>query len=206
MGRREENKARKLAALKDAGLAVFSSEGYDRATIEAIASGAGVARGTYYLYFDDKLALFEAIVTPWVDDLVELVASVSSALDEAADRPAVREIYEQMGLAIALQGLNHRAVILLAFREIRGSSEAGTFLRQQEARILEAVTGITEQARDRGLIDVEDPAIAVRVIVGAVERLTFEVLAGEGNALGDPQRIASGVVAMFSRALGVAGY
>ena len=38
MGRREENKRRKLAALKQAGLEVFAREGYDRATIEAIAA------------------------------------------------------------------------------------------------------------------------------------------------------------------------
>ncbi len=203
MGRREENKRRKRAALVDAGLEVFARDGYDRATIEAIAQGAGVARGTYYLYFDDKLALFQSLIIPWVDELVAVVDEVSQALDQAADRAEVRTIYEQMGLAIALTGLANRTPILIAFQEIRRSGEAGEFLRAQEARILDAVTGITEQARTRGLIDVDDSAIAVRVIVGAVERLTFEVLTRGDDALGDPTVIADQVVGMFSRALGI---
>ena len=42
----------------------FATDGFKKATINAIASQAGVATGTIYTYFKDKKRLFQAIVTP----------------------------------------------------------------------------------------------------------------------------------------------
>jgi AcrR family transcriptional regulator len=41
---------------------VFAKHGYHAAKIDDIVSAAGVARGTFYLYFEDKRAIFEEIV------------------------------------------------------------------------------------------------------------------------------------------------
>jgi AcrR family transcriptional regulator len=41
---------------------VFARRGYHAAKIDEIVASAGVARGTFYLYFQDKRAIFEEIV------------------------------------------------------------------------------------------------------------------------------------------------
>jgi AcrR family transcriptional regulator len=41
---------------------VFARRGYHAAKIDDIVAAAGVARGTFYLYFQDKRAIFEEIV------------------------------------------------------------------------------------------------------------------------------------------------
>lgn len=41
---------------------VFAKHGYHAAKIDDIVAAAGVARGTFYLYFEDKRAIFEEIV------------------------------------------------------------------------------------------------------------------------------------------------
>ena len=41
---------------------VFAKRGYHTAKIEDIVASAGIARGTFYLYFEDKRAIFEEIV------------------------------------------------------------------------------------------------------------------------------------------------
>jgi len=41
---------------------VFARRGYHAAKIDEIVATAGVARGTFYLYFEDKRAIFEEIV------------------------------------------------------------------------------------------------------------------------------------------------
>src|SRR5271156_4265462 len=41
---------------------VFAKRGYHAAKIDEIVAAAGVARGTFYLYFEDKRAIFEEIV------------------------------------------------------------------------------------------------------------------------------------------------
>src|SRR5262249_1795019 len=42
--------------------AVFLDQGFDAASMGEIARKAGVSKGTLYVYFDSKEALFEAIV------------------------------------------------------------------------------------------------------------------------------------------------
>jgi AcrR family transcriptional regulator len=53
-----ERRQQILAVARD----VFARRGYHAAKIEDIVAAAGIARGTFYLYFDDKRAIFEEIV------------------------------------------------------------------------------------------------------------------------------------------------
>ena len=46
----------------DAALTVFGESGFARAKIEDVARLAGVSKGTVYLYFDSKEALFREMV------------------------------------------------------------------------------------------------------------------------------------------------
>jgi AcrR family transcriptional regulator len=41
---------------------VFAKRGYHASKVEDIVAAAGVARGTFYLYFEDKRGIFEEIV------------------------------------------------------------------------------------------------------------------------------------------------
>lgn len=199
MGKREDNKRRKEQALLEAGLRAFTAEGYDRASIETVAREAGVARGTFYLYFEDKLALFKALVLPWTEALLGVVQQVDGAIDATEDPARLQGLYEGMAMQIALLGLQHQPVILLAFRELRAASEGGVFLRAEEHRLLEAATGMTAHAAERGLLQIDNPAVVTRMVLGAVERLTFDVLTGV--ELGPPLQVAAEVVGLFSRSL-----
>jgi AcrR family transcriptional regulator len=53
-----ERRQQILAVARD----VFARRGYHAAKIEDIVLAAGIARGTFYLYFEDKRAIFEEIV------------------------------------------------------------------------------------------------------------------------------------------------
>jgi AcrR family transcriptional regulator len=57
--RRPEARAEEIL---DAALEVFGRSGFDRAKIEDVARLAGVSKGTVYLYFDSKEALFREMV------------------------------------------------------------------------------------------------------------------------------------------------
>ncbi|MEM7053802.1 MAG: TetR/AcrR family transcriptional regulator [Pseudomonadota bacterium] len=60
----EQRQQRKHQQIIDAALDVFTRDGFAAARTDAIAEQAGVAKGTLYLYFDSKEAIFrEAIRT-----------------------------------------------------------------------------------------------------------------------------------------------
>lgn len=55
-------KAERRAHLLHCALEVFASKGYHAAAIADIIKQAGVARGTFYLYFESKRAVFEELL------------------------------------------------------------------------------------------------------------------------------------------------
>src|SRR5689334_14257986 len=61
-GRREQNKAENRTALLTAARAVFAEMGYGAASVRDIVRRTDLATGTFYNYFDDKDAIFRAVV------------------------------------------------------------------------------------------------------------------------------------------------
>lgn len=201
MGRREDNKRRKREALEQQGLALLRAEGYDRTSIEQVAAAAGVARGTFYLYFPDKLALFDALMDRWFTPVMGVVRDVGEALATARTPAEALEAYRGMAVGLAVVGLAHPEEVLVAFRESRQPGEAGRSLRRRELAILEAVVAFTEGAVARGLIHTTQPRLVSLVVFGAVERLFYEALVG--TDLGDPTATADEVLRLFGSALGL---
>ena len=67
--------------LLDAARHVFVTKGYHDAKIDDIAERAGVGKGTFYLYFEDKRAVFAELV----DGLFEKLATSILRVDVRAD-------------------------------------------------------------------------------------------------------------------------
>lgn len=199
MGKREENKRKKRARLEAEGLRLFLQEGYDRASIEQIASSSEVARGTFYLYFPDKRALFETLIDRWFILVVELLEHVAAGIAQTTDPEQALAIYEEMGTGLALIALTHQEEFLLTFRENRRPGEAGQLLRIREQQLLRLVGAFTEEAVRRELIQLENPTLTVLMIFGAIERIFYEFL--EGTPLGSAEEMGLTVVRMFGRAM-----
>lgn len=60
--RHERRKEARPGELLDAALALFVERGYAATRVEAVAARAGVSKGTLFLYFPSKEALFKAVV------------------------------------------------------------------------------------------------------------------------------------------------
>jgi len=60
---------------------VFAEKGYRAANVTDIVTGAGIGRGTFYLYFDSKQGVFLAIIEKYFSDLVEMLAENRKRLD-----------------------------------------------------------------------------------------------------------------------------
>ena len=82
VGRREQKKLANRRAILDAGLLVFSSIGYERATIMDVVEASGLSVGTLYNHFGDKDTIFAEIIGMLVRDVrAVLNASRSKAYD-----------------------------------------------------------------------------------------------------------------------------
>ncbi len=72
-------KSARPAELVDAALAVFVERGYAATRLADVARHAGVTKGTLYLYFDNKEALFKAMVR---DRIVAHLAATEQLVEE----------------------------------------------------------------------------------------------------------------------------
>lgn len=70
---RKRRKEARPSEIVEAGFAEFAEKGFHGTRLEDIAARAGVAKGTIYLYFDSKEALFEAAVRSRILPLLDKV-------------------------------------------------------------------------------------------------------------------------------------
>ena len=63
MSRVDDNKLQKKTRLMDTAYDLYTTQGIVKTTIEDIARKAGIAKGTFYLYFKDKYDLQEKLIS-----------------------------------------------------------------------------------------------------------------------------------------------
>ena len=84
---RENNKLKIREALFSEGLRLFSEKGLQHTTVSDIVQAVGIARGTFYNYYDDVQSLFEA-----------LIQSINNTIQEdiKSKRKAATSVYEYL--------------------------------------------------------------------------------------------------------------
>src|SRR5712692_3083745 len=145
-GRAEKSAARREAILS-AALDEFAAQGFAATRLDDVARRAGVAKGTIYLHFRDKEALFQDLVRSVLSPLVgmlETIAEIDAPLRALAERIVdmfVTEIY----------GTRRKDVIRLIITEgPRFPKLAEFYYREVLARVMEVVRGLIRRAIERG--------------------------------------------------------
>jgi AcrR family transcriptional regulator len=96
----EQARAARREQIIAAGLACFAGSGYHAATMADVAAQAGVSKGTPYLYFDTKEALFLALHEEWDCGAGQRVDAAIAALPDAV-RGSPRRVLHAVAAAIA---------------------------------------------------------------------------------------------------------
>ncbi|MCB2222709.1 MAG: TetR/AcrR family transcriptional regulator [Actinobacteria bacterium] len=181
-------------ALLDAAEAVFDEYSFDRASISEITRRAGVAQGTFYLYFSDKRAVF-----------VELVETLShglrSAIAEAVEGAADRVEVERIGFDVFFDYITrHRGF----YKLVRESEfvDPDVFHSYYDHFLKGYVPGLAE-AIERGEIAGDlDPEVLAFCLMGIGEIIGLRyVVWQDGRPL--DRRIAEQVWRFMLRGLGV---
>ncbi len=146
---REIRSAAKREAILSAALDEFSQRGFETARLEDVAKRAGVAKGTIYLYFHDKEALFQELIRSMLTPVVGTIEAMGQAdipIGVLADRVVdffVREVYET----------RRRDVIRLMVAEgPRFPHIAEFYYREVLSRIIAAMRTLLARADARGEI------------------------------------------------------
>ena len=77
--RRRRRKEARPSEIIDAAMALWSEKGFAATKLDDVAKAAGVAKGTIYLYFDSKEALFQSAMEDRLVATIEQVGEMGSA-------------------------------------------------------------------------------------------------------------------------------
>ena len=150
-GRAQKTAARREAILA-AALDEFAAQGFAATRLDDVARRAGVAKGTIYLHFRDKEALFQDLVRSVLSPLVgmlETIAQTDAPLRSLAERIVevfVSEIY----------GTRRKDVIRLIITEgPRFPKLAEFYYREVLSRVIQAMRGLLRHAFERGELESE---------------------------------------------------
>lgn len=135
----------------------FLEQGYDRASMEAVALAAGVSKMTLYNYFPSKDALFEACVACRTDGIFADVSD--DRLDPAHPEEALRLIAQQfLALMRADDVLRiHRILFGLASTH---PDVCARFFKAGPERITARVRGYLDAAVSAGSLRIDNTALA----------------------------------------------
>jgi AcrR family transcriptional regulator len=164
------------AEILDAALIVFAEKGFAGARVEDIAVQAGVTKGTIYLYFQNKEAVFKSLVRDSIGTTIEGVLDASKNFEGPA-RDLLRFVLTTMGRFLATSDRVVLPKIILA--ESGNFPELLRFYREEIiAKGLGVLTSVMTRGIERGEFRRMDPDFAARLaiapmLLSALWRTTF---------------------------------
>lgn len=189
----------KRERIHKAAQAVFMECGFEAASMDMIAAAAGVSKPTLYRYYQNKEALFIAVI-----ESLALHHLFENALQTLRDMPMdsaevleqTLTVWAQMMIKNVMQPV-YLGLMRLLIAELPRFPQLGSLFTQavpQQGMTL--LSALFESARSHGVIAVDDLELAVRLLVGPLLIYIFVdglFVADGAPRVPPPERIAAHV-------------
>lgn len=164
--RAEAQRSLRQRQILDAARRVFGAQGYERTSVTSLIREAGVARGTFYLYFESKEAVFGALVLELLRDLQSSVRGV----DPVPDAKIVATQLFDVVRRIVVTAKDDKAITRILFRQAPGvGGDVDAVLRGFRGHLNAWVLEALETGQRNGVVREElDLAVAATGIMGSV--------------------------------------
>ena len=175
-------KQERPAEILDAALKVFAQKGFAAARMDDIAKEAGVTKGTIYLYFENKEAVFKSLVRESVGATIATVTAAAQAQEGSA------RLLLRMVLTRVAQLLVESDRVVLPKIVIGESSNFPWLAEFYRFEIIEKGLQLMMSLIERGIAQGEFRALPAHhvarlcvapVLLGAIWRVTFAHLDAE---------------------------
>jgi AcrR family transcriptional regulator len=184
-GRPTRHEAAALAdKILDAATALFLSRGFGATSIEAVATRARISKRTFYHRFDDKAALYRAVVRRLLE---RWLPEFEAAFDEPASLEILlqRSAQRMLGLALSPDALAlHR---LLQAEAERFPELVDIAIEQGASRGIERIARLLEDERRAGRIALDDCRFAAMQFQEMVLAIPLRRATGFGAPMSDEE-------------------
>jgi AcrR family transcriptional regulator len=154
------------AAVLGVARTIFANQGYHATSIDDIIEGAGIARGTFYLYFESKRAIFDEL-------LDELFAKLRAVVHRIEVGPGAAPPIDQMHVIVerVLETLQqNRELARILLREAVGiDADFDRKLADFWGRIRGMMESAIRNGQTMGLVRECDSGVVAHCILGLVK-------------------------------------
>lgn len=190
LSKRGERTRRRLL---DAAEQVFGAHGYDDASIVKITEAAGVAQGTFYLYFASKRQIFDELVT-------DLNRRVRRAMSESAAAGTTRAERERLGFTGFFRFTAEHPALYRIIRQAEFVSPEK--MREHYTKIADGYAEGLRQAMADGEIEPGDPEVLAWALMGAGEMIGMRwILWNYPEPAEVPEQVLDQALAFVTRGL-----
>ncbi|MBN2358942.1 MAG: TetR/AcrR family transcriptional regulator [Deltaproteobacteria bacterium] len=154
--------------------AVFAEKGYHAAKVDDIVQRARIARGTFYLYFEDKHALFGELI----DGLLGRLRTAIRRIDVAAPEPVIEQLRANVRRVVALL-FEERALTKIMVSDAVGLDPGfDDKLLSFYGQVRSVLEGSLSEGQRLGLVQPCSPQLAATAVIGSVKEIVYQSIFG----------------------------
>lgn len=166
-------KAERRRQILEAAREVFAKRGYAQTTVDDIVARAGVARGTFYLYFDDKRAAFAELIDRFATQLSEAIVRIQVGVGERSVADQVREnIRAVLGVCLA-----ESTMTKILFTDAPGvDHEFQSRVTSFYDTVMQILIESLRDGQALGIVADGEPRVLAYLSLGALKELLYQVV------------------------------
>lgn len=165
-----ERRRQILAAAKS----VFAEAGYHGASIHAIIERAQIARGTFYLYFTSKAAVFDSILDQAMGELRGKLRRIN--VDDPAAPPPQVQLREQVVATLEYVVSDRPLAVLLLSAGHTPDAEATERLDQFFAEVRDLIARALETGMEIGLVRTCRAPLVAAALLGMIRGVIEQMI------------------------------
>lgn len=189
----DARRAELVAAARD----VFARRGYHAAGVADIIEAAGVARGTFYNYFESKRAIFAAVL----DEVLAAVTDAIQAID--VTRPLESQVRDNIQRVVAVLQEEGDVARMIFADAVGIDAEGVEALRDFYGAALARIERALHTGQALGVVRIGDVRLTARCLLGTLKEPVFQSLLWDEPI--DPVSLATEIIALLGGGVMVSG-
>lgn len=170
--RRGQAKTEKAQQIRKAALRVFQEKGYHKSSISDILRYTDIARGTFYLYYNNKAEIFDDLLADLYRDIIVSLAFLN--IDESNTRFVFFSQLKTLAQTLLKIFLQHKQLVSILVSSSIGRDSI--FDRRVEGFyevLSDVVKSLTEKGVAAGHLREHNTELLARLLIGGLKEVLF---------------------------------
>lgn len=180
-GRRQratQRRSERRSQILDACRKVFSLKGYHASSVADVIAEANIARGTFYLYFPSKRAVFEALLEEMFGQITGTIRRISTARGSDS---VLEQMYGNVRRIVDVLEDNRDLTIILLREAVGLDADFDHKLNTFYDRLSDVIEGALRLGQSMGLVRPCDTRLVTCCVLGSLKEVMLRRLTGGGG-------------------------